>query len=116
MMVTQPQADGSGRGARRQNSSAPATCPIGKTWRVAAQMVSSRPVAVTGSSACGCGAHPSRRAAALHLAETGAITLLGPRELRLAASGWITPGILEALIPGRMQGHGSTEEVPGRAA
>jgi len=29
---------------------------------------------------------------------------------------WITPGTLEALIPGRMQGHGSTEEVPGRAA
>jgi len=25
---------------------------------------------------------------------------------------WITPGTLEALIPGRMQGHGSTEEVP----
>jgi len=32
---------------------------------------------------------------------------------------WITPGTLEALIPGRMQGHDSTEEVPevpGRAA
>ena len=27
--------------------------------------------------------------------------------------GWITPGTLEALIPGRMQGHGGTEEVPG---
>ncbi len=27
--------------------------------------------------------------------------------------GWATPGILEALIPGRMQGHGGTEEVPG---
>ena len=26
---------------------------------------------------------------------------------------WTTPGILEALIPGRMQGHGGTEEVPG---
>ena len=26
---------------------------------------------------------------------------------------WITPGTLEALIPGRMQGHGGTEEVPG---
>jgi len=26
---------------------------------------------------------------------------------------WATPGILEALIPGRMQGHGGTEEVPG---
>jgi hypothetical protein len=25
---------------------------------------------------------------------------------------WITPGTLEALIPGRMQGHGGTEEVP----
>ena len=24
---------------------------------------------------------------------------------------WITPGTLEALIPGRMQGHGGTEEV-----
>jgi uncharacterized membrane protein len=32
------------------------------------------------------------------------------------AEGWITPGTLEALIPGRMQGHGSTEEVPRRAA
>jgi hypothetical protein len=26
---------------------------------------------------------------------------------------WITPGILEALKPGRMQGHGGTEEVSG---
>ena len=26
---------------------------------------------------------------------------------------WATPGILEALIPGRMQDHGGTEEVPG---
>jgi hypothetical protein len=26
---------------------------------------------------------------------------------------WITPGTLEALKPGRMQGHGSTAEVPG---
>jgi hypothetical protein len=26
---------------------------------------------------------------------------------------WTAPGILEALIPGRMQGHGGTEEVPG---
>ena len=26
---------------------------------------------------------------------------------------WATPGILEALIPGRMQGHGGTEEIPG---
>jgi hypothetical protein len=24
---------------------------------------------------------------------------------------WIIPGTLEALIPGRMQGHGGTEEV-----
>jgi len=29
---------------------------------------------------------------------------------------WITPGILEALIPGRIQGHGGTAEVSGRAA
>jgi proteasome beta subunit len=29
---------------------------------------------------------------------------------------WITPGILEALIPGRIQGHGGTAEVPGGAA
>ena len=29
------------------------------------------------------------------------------------AAGWATPGILEALIPGRMQGHGGTEEIPG---
>ena len=26
---------------------------------------------------------------------------------------WATPGILEAMKPGRMQGHGGTEEVPG---
>ena len=30
-----------------------------------------------------------------------------------AIDSWATPGILEALIPGRMQGHGGTEEVPG---
>jgi len=29
---------------------------------------------------------------------------------------WITPGILEALIPGRIQGHGGTAEVSGGAA
>jgi hypothetical protein len=29
---------------------------------------------------------------------------------------WIAPGILEALITGRMQGHGGTEEVPRGAA
>ena len=29
---------------------------------------------------------------------------------------WIAPVILEALIPGRMQSHGSTAEVPRRAA
>ena len=34
----------------------------------------------------------------------------------LGLQDWITPGILEALIPGRMRGHGGTEEVPGRAA
>ena len=33
-----------------------------------------------------------------------------------SVTSWITPGTLEALIPGRMQGHGSTEEVSGRAA
>jgi hypothetical protein len=32
---------------------------------------------------------------------------------RAQLGGWATPGILEALIPGRMQGHGGTEEVPG---
>ena len=26
---------------------------------------------------------------------------------------WTTPGTLEAMKPGRMQGHGGTEEVPG---
>src|SRR6188472_2577461 len=26
---------------------------------------------------------------------------------------WATPGILEAMKPGRMPGHGGTEEVPG---
>ncbi len=26
---------------------------------------------------------------------------------------WFAPGILEAMKPGRMQGHGGTEEVPG---
>jgi hypothetical protein len=29
---------------------------------------------------------------------------------------WIAPGFLEALIPGRIQGHGGTAEVSGRAA
>ncbi len=28
-------------------------------------------------------------------------------------SQWATPGILEAMKPGRMPGHGGTEEVPG---
>jgi hypothetical protein len=28
------------------------------------------------------------------------------------ATPWATPGILEAMKPGRMQGHGGTEEVP----
>ena len=32
------------------------------------------------------------------------------------ADRWIAPGILEALIPGRIQGHGGTAEVPGGAA
>jgi hypothetical protein len=27
--------------------------------------------------------------------------------------GWATPGILEAMKPGRMPGHGGTEEVSG---
>jgi len=27
--------------------------------------------------------------------------------------GWATPGILEAMKPGRMQGYGGTAEVPG---
>ena len=26
---------------------------------------------------------------------------------------WATPGILEAMKPGRMQGHGGTAEIPG---
>jgi hypothetical protein len=29
---------------------------------------------------------------------------------------WTTPGILEAVKPGRMQGHGGTAEVSGGAA
>jgi hypothetical protein len=29
---------------------------------------------------------------------------------------WITPGRLEALIPGRIQSHGGTAEVPRGAA
>jgi hypothetical protein len=33
-----------------------------------------------------------------------------------ADAGWIAPGILEALIPGRMQGHGGTAEVSRGAA
>jgi Domain of unknown function (DUF4259) len=32
---------------------------------------------------------------------------------RPSLAGWATPGILEAMKPGRMQGHGGTEEVPG---
>ena len=53
---------------------------------------------------------------------------LGARVLALAVAlalagaelddseGWIAPGILEALIPGRIQGHGGTAEVSGGAA
>lgn len=38
----------------------------------------------------------------------------GHAVLILGESGvWATPGILEAMKPGRMQGHGGTEEVPG---
>jgi 4-carboxymuconolactone decarboxylase len=37
----------------------------------------------------------------------GQHTLLG-REI-----GWATPGILEAMKPGRMRGHGGTAEIPG---
>jgi tetratricopeptide (TPR) repeat protein len=32
--------------------------------------------------------------------------------VKAAAGDWATPGILEAVKPGRMQGHGGTEEVP----
>jgi hypothetical protein len=28
-------------------------------------------------------------------------------------AGWATPGMLEAMKPGRMQGHGGTAEVSG---
>ena len=35
---------------------------------------------------------------------------------RIVITVWITPGRLEALIPGRIQSRGSTEEVPRRAA
>ena len=38
---------------------------------------------------------------------------MSPPSAGLDPPGWATPGILEALIPGRMQGHGGTEEVPG---
>jgi hypothetical protein len=34
-------------------------------------------------------------------------------ERRRKATHWATPEILEAMKPGRMQGHGGTEEVPG---
>ena len=50
------------------------------------------------------------------IAAAGAALLLGRwLAVRYAAltSSWATPGILEALIPGRMQGHGGTEEIPG---
>ena len=32
--------------------------------------------------------------------------------LAAARDSWATPEILEAMKPGRMQGHGGTEEVP----
>ena len=45
----------------------------------------------------------------VNLGECGLTAL----QVFLARVDWATPGILEALIPGRMQGHGGTEEVPG---
>jgi len=46
------------------------------------------------------------------------MAVFGPYSTRIAQileryPAWITPGTLEALIPGRMQSHGGTEEVPG---
>ena len=32
-------------------------------------------------------------------------------QAKMLAADWPAPGILEALIPGRMQGHGGTAEV-----
>jgi hypothetical protein len=37
-------------------------------------------------------------------------------QIALAVTTWIAPGILEALIPGRMQSHAGTAEVPRGAA
>jgi len=40
-----------------------------------------------------------------------AVPRLGPGQAQARSPAWIIPGTLEALIPGRMQGHGGTEEV-----
>jgi hypothetical protein len=37
----------------------------------------------------------------------------GELRVALVRALWATPGILEAMKPGRMQGHGGTAEVPG---
>ena len=48
---------------------------------------------------------------------TASLAVICARDVRWHALApdvpWITPGTLEALIPGRMQGHGGAEEVPG---
>jgi hypothetical protein len=38
---------------------------------------------------------------------------VGSDEFGLPFYIWATPGILEAMKPGRMQGHGGTAEIPG---
>src|ERR1700742_1714757 len=43
----------------------------------------------------------------------GLFDMVPPHAASSNMADWATPGILEALIPGRMQGHGGTEEVPG---
>jgi hypothetical protein len=40
------------------------------------------------------------------------LTTQPPGQLKPGLVDWATPGILEAMKPGRMQSHGGTEEVP----
>ena len=60
---------------------------------------------------CGGGIEIVRMPAELDLA-----TSEGVAEQGYAAIAWTTPGILEAVKPGRMRGHGGTAEVSGGAA
>jgi len=48
-----------------------------------------------------------------HVPDGGSIIITSSVAGLMGFEGWATPGILEAMKPGRMQGHGGTAEVPG---